>query len=529
MHRLAKWTLAFIPLIGSAYAQIASEETANPQNFANGRGPHLMPVRPPGYFGRAGAAPPGAHLNYYGGRVAADLQVVQVIWGSGSYLPQVTSTGTPSMASFYQTVLNSPYVDWLTEYDTPSAGGSNQTIGRGGFVARYTITPSTSATTIDDSTIQSELAAQIVAGHLPAPTFDAAGNDNTYYAVFFPFGKKITQGGSSSCVAWGFCAYHGTSANSQLREFYYGVHPDMQAGSGCDTGCGNAATPFGNYTSVASHEMIETITDAEDGLATVAGPPLAWYDATNGEIGDICNVQQDSITVGAQTYVVQQQWSNAYNACITTATPPFQLTPSALPFGSEFVYEASAAQVATVSNSSTAALSITGIIVAGANPGQFGKTTTCAASVPVGGSCTVTVRFRPTSNGVKNAILEVNTGGNWTKTVALSGTGVPAPFTLSSHALAFGSVAQGTDSAPQSVTVTNIFATTIGIALPITDGGPGANQYIFGSTCTAALAAGASCNFNVIFQPTTAGLKKATMNVKTSIGTQTVALSGTGT
>lgn len=443
----------------------------------------------------------------------------------------MTSTATPSIASFYQSVLNSPYVDWLSEYDTVGlpAPTSNQSIGRGAFVAQFTITPSTSATTIDDTTIQSELAAQIAAGVLPAPTTDVSGNNNTYYAVFFPFGTTITQGGSSSCVGGGFCAYHGTVAGAGARgEFFYGVHPDMQTGSGCDTGCGAAATPFGNYTSVASHEMIETITDGEVGLATVVGPPLAWYDSTNGEIGDICNARQGAVTVGGQTYVVQQEWSNTYNACITTAPASFQVTPSALPFGSEFVYESSAAQTATVSNSSSSPLPITSITFAGANPGQFAKTTTCGASVPVGGSCTITVTFRPNSTGVKNALLDVNTSGVGTKTVALSGTGVPAPFTLSSHALAYGSVAHGTTSAAQSVTVTNTSAATIGLSKPRIGGGI-PSQYVLSTTCGTSLTAGANCTISVVFKPLTVGLKKAPLIVATSTGTQTVALSGTGT
>ncbi|HVI38893.1 MAG TPA: PPC domain-containing protein, partial [Gaiellales bacterium] len=92
------------------------------------------------------------------------------------------------------------------------------------------------------------------------------------------------------------------------------VHPDMQSGSGCDTGCGGASTTFQNMTSVASHEMIETVTDAEVGLATTSAPPLAWYDNTNGEIGDICNAQQGTIA----GYTVQKEFDNATSTCIVS-------------------------------------------------------------------------------------------------------------------------------------------------------------------------------------------------------------------
>src|SRR5258706_3956145 len=75
--------------------------------------------------------------------------------------------------------------------------------------------------------------------------------------------------------------------------------------------------------------MIETITDAEVGLAVVAnGTPFAWYDAANGEIGDICNAQQATFTGSdAQTYVIQLEFSNAQNNCILpiTAAPDFTI------------------------------------------------------------------------------------------------------------------------------------------------------------------------------------------------------------
>jgi hypothetical protein len=91
----------------------------------------------------------------------------------------------------------------------------------------------------------------------------------------------------------------------------------MSSGSGCDRGCGNGSA-FGNQTSVASHEMIEAVTDAAVGLATTYGPPLAWYDATNGEIGDICNAQQGTVTGGnGTTYTVQKEWSNQSGTCKT--------------------------------------------------------------------------------------------------------------------------------------------------------------------------------------------------------------------
>ena len=115
-------------------------------------GPHALPHR---------SAPAGAHLTYYGGHVISNVQVVQVLWGPGTYTPEVQNTAAPSIASFYSGVTNSSYYDWLNEYNTniTAAGGqpgTNQVIGRGSFAQQVWITPAASndGSTIDDTNKQ---------------------------------------------------------------------------------------------------------------------------------------------------------------------------------------------------------------------------------------------------------------------------------------------------------------------------------------------------------------------------------------
>ncbi|HEY2913841.1 MAG TPA: hypothetical protein VGK21_10815, partial [Candidatus Angelobacter sp.] len=295
---------------------------------------HTMPVRDPNNAAVAPAAPAGAHLSYFGGPVISNVHVVQVLYGSGSYNAQVAGTTSPTMGQFYGdlTGANSGYVSLLTQYNTTVSGGTNQTIGNGTFDGLFQIVPSAgnNGSTISDAQIQSELLAQITAGHLPAPVLDAAGNVNTLYMIFFPPGKTITQGGSSSCVAGGFCAYHGTTSTLlNGKNVLYGVMPDMQSGLCSTGGCGNGGV-FGNYTSVTSHELTEAITDADVGIATTFAPPLAWYDMVNGEIGDICNGQQGSYVANGTTYTIQLEFSNAANNCVLppagAPTPDFSIT-----------------------------------------------------------------------------------------------------------------------------------------------------------------------------------------------------------
>ncbi|MBZ5639363.1 MAG: hypothetical protein LAO51_11510 [Acidobacteriia bacterium] len=247
-------------------------------------------------------------LVYFGGPVLSGVEVLQVIWGSGTYLDGVANGGTTTstrLGDFYHAVTLSPYLDWLCEYDTHT-----QAIGRGGFGGTIKITPSAAngGSTVTDDQIQSELVAQIGAGALPFP------GANTLYMIDFPAGTTILLGSSRSCVD--FCGYHGTgSVDGQF--FYYAVLPNFTAGSGCALGCGRDPTLFNDLTSTASHEMVEAITDPAVGVATVFGPPLSWYDPINGEIGDICN-QIHSNLAGSDgvTYVVQNEWSDALAGCI---------------------------------------------------------------------------------------------------------------------------------------------------------------------------------------------------------------------
>ena len=278
--------------------------------------PRVQPWHDPAAPVVTAAANP--HLNYYGGRILDHVKVYAVNWG-----PSVNSTVASGIGDFYGAITSSQMYDWLSEYSTNLSGGTNQSLGHGTFAGSFTITPSNTGTSLTDAQIQTELKAQISAGHVPA-------NDaQSLYMINFPPGVKISLAGSGSCVSGGFCAYHSTiSGSPNLR---YGVLPDMSPGSGCDVGCGHAATMFDNFCSVASHELVEATTDPDVGLAISYGPPLGWYDpqSGDGEIGDICNGQQATFSSNGATYTVQKEWSNLSGKCVgVTDSDAFKLTVS---------------------------------------------------------------------------------------------------------------------------------------------------------------------------------------------------------
>ena len=451
--------------VGTPRPFTASTTTTPPVNPHTGLPAGQMPKSHPGP--QTAAAPAGAHLTYYGGKIISNVSVIQVLYGSGTYTSEVQNTAAPSIASFYGAITNSSYYTWLSEYNTsgvrPQDGGasSNQTLGLGSFQQQVQITPAASrnGATIDDTQIQAEISAQISAGHLPAPT------QNTYYAVYFPANKTITQGGSSSGVQ--FCAYHGTvAAAGSVGEYYYGVLPDFTTG-GMTSGCGTG-TRFQNESSVSSHELVEATTDAEVGIGSTVGRPLAWYDATNGEIGDICNGQQQAIMgTDGRTYTVQQEFSNRQNNCVVSgpaASNDFSLSlnPTTLTVaaGSSGTSTASTA----VTAGSAASVSFTSSGAPAGTSVSFSPT-----SVTAGGSSTVTVSVGTATAAGTYSITVTGTEGSATHsaTLALTVTSTTPTndFSIALNPASLGLTAGGSGTSAVSTAVTSGSAATVSLSV----------------------------------------------------------------
>lgn len=189
------------------------------------------------------------------------------------------------------------------------------------------------------------------------------------------------------------------------------------------------------------------------------------------------------------------------------------------------------------SNGTTAGvddLVIDAITITGPDADQFDFLETSASRcvpgkvlTPTAKTCTLALRFNPTTLGAKTAAIQVTTNGpTLTTTGAITGTARDLDF--SSSTLEFGSHAVGQVTDPQTVTITNEGTDpyTLGaIALATTNA---ANWEITGTTCstTVALAADASCDVSVRFKPTGAAGQKAGALTIASYGPNPVVLNG---
>jgi len=99
-------------------------------------------------------------------------------------------------------------------------------------------------------------------------------------------------------------------------------------------------------------------------------------------------------------------------------------SPTKLSFGSQSLGTV-ASKSMTLTNTGQVVLKITSISVTGAAAGDFSQTNNCTAGVPANGHCTITVTFKPTVSGTRNAGVTVkDSGGGSPQGVHLTGTGV---------------------------------------------------------------------------------------------------------
>jgi hypothetical protein len=210
----------------------------------------------------------------------------------------------------------------------------------------------------------------------------------------------------------------------------------------------------------------------------------------------------------------------------TPVYPPYpvsgvQANPSALNFGSLVTGSTSAAQTVTVSNPTGSAAAVSSIAVTG----DFAQTNNCGTSIAAGGSCTVSVTFKPTATGARTGTLTINAGGV-TDTVSLSGTGTAAGPVLNVNpaSLSFPSTPVGSTAATQTVTVSNTGTSSATVSAVSASG-----DFTETNNCST-LAVNASCTVTVTFKPTAGGSRTGTLTVTSNANNSptTAALSGTG-
>jgi len=289
-------------------------------------------------------------------------------------MPQVVSSGGPVMTAPKFVVITFagdtliPSVDDFVDKVAASAtywSGTTAEYGVGKIASVLHVTLNeTPAANLADTDVQAWLTTKLsgpdagtLDGGAPWPQPDG----ETVYMIYYPASVNITLGASASCN--GFYGYHNDYALNATTFVTYSVVarcPPFPSTSQIDS-----------IASIASHEMIEAVTDplVQDKPAYVMPDTdhTAWAIPAGGELGDMCAGYGNVFyTPSDVPYLVQRTWSNKAAAAGHDPCQPDGATP---------YFNAAAVVTDTVTVSDP----------------NLGAYTTQGVKIPVGGTGTVTL------------------------------------------------------------------------------------------------------------------------------------------
>lgn len=198
-------------------------------------------------------------------------------------------------------------------------------------------------------------------------------------------------------------------------------------------------------------------------------------------------------------------------------------SPSSVGFGSVAV-NSSASTTVTLSNTGTAAVSISGGSISGSG---FSMGTLAAQTLNPGQSASFSVKFAPTAAvGASGSISVSSSAPGSPLAIALSGTGAQAQLSASTLSVSFGTVSVG-NSNSQPITFTNSGNATLTFS-QVSVSGTGFSET--GLSTASSIAAGGSLTFNAAFTPASSAPASGSITLATN-GTPSslvIGLSGSG-
>ena len=230
----------------------------------------------------------------------------------------------------------------------------------------------------------------------------------------------------------------------------------------------------------------------------VCGGPLAY--TASCTVAVVFAPQSTGLRSGSLLFTAGELSSSATLSGFAGADPGLAISPLSLSFNN--VQGSSATtQTVTLTNTGGATLSV-GTPTSSST--AFVASSSCS-SLAAGASCTITVTYQPGSATVTGllalTVINTSTAQTASYSIALNGT-----YTSGSGGLAvqpastrFGPATVGAQSAARTITVTNLTAKSVAlnVALP--------RQFVLVGTPCTALAANATCAFQVAFLPLTNG------------------------
>ncbi len=242
-----------------------------------------------------------------------------------------------------------------------------------------------------------------------------------------------------------------------------------------------------NFTlngSAASACPVLTASNSQPGSLAASATcilPISFQPAATGTIYGTLTLTDNNLNAAAPAYATQ-------TIALSGAAPVATVSATLLAFGPQAVQSASAPQQVTLTNTGSAALTISSIAVAGTNASAFVFPNPCGASLAPGANCAITGHLTPAAAGPMAATLSIadNASGS-PQIIGLSGLGV-YPVTIVVTPSAF------------NVTTAQAFTVTVAVGGANSEPTPTGSIVLTSGTYTLGTAAlaGGSATINII-------------------------------
>jgi hypothetical protein len=276
------------------------------------------------------------NLSYHGGPIMQTARAIVIFWlpPGQHFLPAPQNTAAQdqlyetTITNFFNRLSGSSYLNILPQYVSQCAANTCQAPQNPGGVALGQVI--TDLSQYPQSPLQDSDVQNLIKNHINSQGL--AFNLNTIFLVYTAFGIQECNG-FSGCTSTNFCAYH-NEFDFNNGKVVYAFMPNDNSLGGCSGNNSTAPNQLAADREVefTSHELFEAITDPEPfGSALNIFDPTgntAWWEGGNifdgtfgSEIGDKCNQNPASVTLGGKNFIVQQQWSNDSATCVSSFGP----------------------------------------------------------------------------------------------------------------------------------------------------------------------------------------------------------------
>jgi len=291
--------------------------------------------------------------------------------------------------------------------------------------------------------------------------WDTGGNSTSQATIYTaPSGARVFAAGSIDW-AWGLDNYaSGNTANAGIQKMTANILNNFISG-GTSSAPAVTLSPTSltfNSQTVGTTSAAQAVTLTNSGNAALSITAIGLSGSNPGDFAqtNTCPLSPSTLAVGANctisvTFSPSATGNRAASVSIadnaagspqsvgltgtgaTAASPAVTLAPTSLTFAGQQVGTTSSAQTVTLTNSGSAALTISSIGLAGANPGDFAQTNTCPigpSTLAAGGTCTISVTVTPSASGSRTASVSItDDAADSPQSLPLSGSGTSTTST----------------------------------------------------------------------------------------------------